>query len=320
MIKAKYYSRVVLLFFIASISFSPITVSALNYDLGIDEGYYITWEYTYIDNVLLQLLNDNEGYNWGLTREVGDKVKWELENIDSFTSGGKDFWKLAIDIYYEGSYSSSDTRFVYKDPEDLGNDWDNPVQGATTILVGENVDAYLTTLITTIGSADIFKEGLGFKEDPPSHQMEIRKYNTYGIMENYSIYYDYQKALEYVLSDFGNIQNSDPVFIYILIGLVSTVALTALIVAGVKRSKQPTRTQKPVYRGGTYQSSESPYRIARPRAQPTEGMFREIEKPLSKPVTPPPVKTPKIVGTCHLCGAQRDEDATFCPSCGNKYE
>ena len=39
--------------------------------------------------------------------------------------------------------------------------------------------------------------------------------------------------------------------------------------------------------------------------------------------TPPPAKKkqkPKVAGVCELCGADQEEDAKFCPNCGNKFD
>jgi len=109
--------------------------------------------------------------------------------------------------------------------------------------------------------------------------------------------------------------------ILLILGIVGVV-VGGLVYSKAKASR--TATSRGAVRDRSTRSSYSSpsYRPVSTSIKPAGDFFEELDT--SKPVvTPTPVKEKektKIAGACELCGADQEDDAKFCPNCGNKFE
>jgi hypothetical protein len=328
--KGKKLSIIVLFTFLLSIIVIPILSTAVTYKLGIEENTNVTWKVTYINTTAIQDLVNNENYDSGyLSYKVGDLRKREMDDIDDDTSGTVEYWKIQYEKFEAdvgSSFHSIGDYYVRvcKDPTDLAYDWFvTEVNRYSILFLPKNPENYLAAFynaIPGVNQSEYPITGNKYIRDSTQvgdHDMVINTYNSDGIRVNHSLYYDGILAYEYIASEITQ-DEFEFMLIFIIISAVAGIGITSAVIASAKR-RNLTRSRQTSISKPAYEQKESPYKVARPVSQPKEGMFDEIEKTPPKPVVSPTPKSAKVTGTCELCGSDRDADAIFCPSCGNKF-
>ena len=280
---------------------TTITVQAVEYNLGIEEGKSIIWEVTYVNDTLIQKLKDEGGISSTFSpRAVGQQTKYVIEEIE-YKDNGTGIYHWKVDFHrYDGTNLVNSTgtevgngyyRNVAKDPSDAAPNWETSDSIFTNRFMPLDVSQYLTALVAAIGKTNISSSSNSLIYNNSvngENDTSVYTYNTYGIRSNYSIYYNGSLAYSYDLVYYG-----DPYVDVVLMLIFIVILLGIVIIAGIAAwiSKKKKSNEK--------------YKKKQELKINTEAI-RQLDQ----------LKT----GYCEVCNSELDKDAKFCPVCGLKTD
>lgn len=307
----------VILFYFASIYFLIPFALADTYEIKIESGNDIIWEFTEVNETLMAQLELDEGYSFNDEIEEGFQVEWDIDDISSYSGVDTDYWDIGY-YYSEGADLLEDTEegeyntvSVAEDPKALADDWfdGDSIFEFTIVLLPTDIEDYLEEFTAEDTSGVYTSNGKTLTINHTvegDHDTLVIKYNEDGIQEKYQIYYDDALAYEYELDDVYG-EDVDVIMIVIIVIIVIAVfaGIVVLVVVAKYNVKQKTTPPITVQR---MPSDTSPAQIT----PPSSSVYTSAP-------TAPSTQAVHVVGYCEYCGAEKESDAVFCHSCGQKF-
>jgi len=310
--------RVYLVIFV--LCFSIMFVSSARadsdeYDLELDENTEITWEFTTVNEALLEELFkrydvDYEALNHDI--EEGDEIKYKLTSYDE----EDDYYMLYFNVYEDDELEGYTTHKIAKDPDDLSADWytlpgepvSNYGNSYDLLIILTDTRDYLEDFDNSIPAADhdrvystsssiVINNTVLYRDD-----IGIFEYDEDGILEKFTLIYKDVPILIIELDDVSKSQLSILVFLIIGIIIAGVVVLLAVGIILIVKNK-----------------NKIPVKIT--PLDPKKGVIAPpiSETPRTIPTTNQAASGSQKIRYCDLCGAKRDVDALFCTSCGNRF-
>lgn len=313
--RVKILSLASLLLCCSIVVFQSVRADSDEYDLGIEEDTEITWEFTKVNEEMLEELFELYEVEYEaiyFDYKEGDELKYKLTSYDE----EDDYYRLYFNVYENDELEGYTTHKVAKDPDDLSADW-YAVAGQTNIEYGDTYD--LAIILTD--TRDYLKE---FDESIPSWDHErvyatsksivinntdvnredvaIFEYDEDGILEVFTLIYKNIIILEIELDDVSKSEFN--LFFLILIVVIISSVVIVLVVAILLIIRQGKKV-------------------------PVKVKAVELKKeivPFQAPIEsiPATIADNSVMGVeeiifCELCGAKKEVDAIFCTNCGNKF-
>lgn len=206
--------------------------SSDQYELGITENYFLTYEYTYLNATLVEeLWYIDDFYDTFIYNQQGDQLQWLIYDIDEEPN----FWTIRVAKYGGENldqFAGNFTTKAFKTPELLANDTFIDLEGAYNFIPME-VNSYLSEFSTLIPAEDskycsVNGSRVTFNYTAiGGFRTFIYEFNEQGMMSNLYLYDEGRFVVRFTLVSHGpNIQPYITVWVtLIIIGVISAVAL-----------------------------------------------------------------------------------------------
>lgn len=336
----KRYHLLLLLLFLIDFLLLPYLHANTDFEIGIESGTAIIWEYSEINEDIMEDLVNQEGYNEDyLSLSEGDQIRWDIYQIDPYSDSNTDYHEVFL-YWFEGTNLDTETgeyigdyyTHVGMNASFVGDQYyteDSDYSFSPTYIICAPVNQYLTELITgfpeskqALYSVEGFSLIIDFTKKDGGDKIVIT-YNTQGVQETYQVFWEdnlaFKRELIGVIDSSINPDNIDlyidnqeagdgeeedevPIFIIMIIIMASNlgVCLACTFVRKIRYSKKSEEIKSSIATHAPLEI-ESPSRVYSGISQ--ESADDEVH----------------FEGYCSLCGAKRDPDAQYCPECGNKY-
>lgn len=281
------------------------------YEVGFDENTEITWEFTKVNEDLLEEMYefyDPEYEDVDFDYEEDDELKIKITSIDN---EDEDYYELNFNLYENDELVGPSYFKVAKDPDDLAEDWINDENDPyfdygdsyDLFIILTDTEDYLEEFEETISTATLESAFISASSDSivinnsflGREDSVAFEYDDDGILEKMTIVYRNIEILEMELKDVTKDQFNLQTFL--IITIVIAIILTPIIIGIVLIIKRRSRKSK-----GIEKPKES----------------KGVVKPSAIPKTSIPPNIMEKASFCEFCGTTRKTDATFCTSCGNK--
>ncbi|MGV9203060.1 MAG: zinc ribbon domain-containing protein [Promethearchaeia archaeon] len=313
-------------------------IRADTYELDFKTEENFIWEISHHNETLIQNLITYEDYGSDYANlYVGLQNRWEITEIypERENSYGESYWKVDYTLYIgenlrysEADESNDYTSSIMAEPEALANDWFDRESFEFSIrILPVNTDEFLAGFYDNmpIENKTVYSvSGYKLIEDQRNtghNDTTIITYNSKGLVQNYSVYFDGELAHQYLLiDDYANDNFFNPFLIFGIVfgGIVIFFIVAAVIVVAWRSSTKNYDDNK---YANPYRSNSGDTSAANQQQAPPSQKPEKSPKPDNQESTPTSIEKsePKVIGYCPLCGAKRESDAKFCPFCGNRF-
>jgi hypothetical protein len=207
------------------------------YNLKLEKGYKITWQYTEVNNSLIQQINTNYNNTIFCIKDSNIKENSKITHIIEKIDELSDSWKLRISYKFEGESNEKlkDLK-IYKNPEKTSNDWLYEINDLKLRYVPSDVNEYLNELAKkdyissniTVKSEMSFQIRINLKCNNDTLDSEIF-YENNGIINEFKLELNENIALKYEKTELvENKLTIDAYFIFLIIILV--IPLICLVI------------------------------------------------------------------------------------------
>jgi hypothetical protein len=208
--------------FFLLILFAPIKVSSEgSFQLGFKENAELTYEYSHVDNLLLnELVSEDLSYADFMFIPMGTTVKWKAVQVRETSRG----WNILIEIWSGSGFNELVDRFqarMFKNPVDFSQDLFNDTASNLYVLP-INVSIYLDALNNTIPSSERSYASVNRTQiiydwtSSGRFDTIIHSYNRFGMLESFKIQYNHTTAFQFQLVQY--ILGFDTTLLWIVIG------------------------------------------------------------------------------------------------------
>jgi len=240
--KSYFRKRPFLLFVLWVFLIVPLSTSSSDaqYKLSFRESATMTYQYTIINEELLDFLAEHDPSYWGLSDiEVGIIIKWVVSDISSNLS----CWNIKSNVYggmedlvYIGYFEAT----LFKSPVDFSNSLFNE-SGASPYFLPINITTYLVSFkdyipsnysnICIVNNSELIFDwkSIGFNDTI------VYSYNIDGIMDGYYILCDYEIALAFELINYSKGIDEFDYTLWIVITVISIVSLVSITILVKKK-------------------------------------------------------------------------------------
>ena len=230
---------------------TPINVSSGEpFQIGFQENAELTYEYSYVNNLLLnELMSEDLSYADFMFIPVGTMIKWKAIQVQETSQG----WNILIEIWSGSAFDELVDRFqarMFKNPVDFSQNLFNDT-ASNLYLLPVNVSIYLDAFNNTIPSSERSYASVNRTQiiydwtSSGRNDTIIHSYNRFGMLESLEIQYNHTTAFQFQLVQY--MLGFDTTLLWIIVG-VSIGGSFGIALAGYwywrKKSKKHRQKRK----------------------------------------------------------------------------
>ena len=201
---------------------APVNVSSGgSFQLGFKENAELTYEYSHVDNLLLnELVSEDLSYADFMFIPMGTMVKWKAVQVQETSKG----WTILIEIWSGSGFNELVDRFqakMFRNPQDFSYDLFNDT-ALNLYLLPVNVSNYLNAFNNSIppfarSYASVNRTKIIYDWTPSGrNDTIIHSYNRFGMLESFEVQYNHTTAFQFQLVQYT--LGFDTILLWIIIG------------------------------------------------------------------------------------------------------
>ncbi len=228
----------------------PVTARAeAQYELIVQKGAKMTWEYNTVDNELLEDISALIDFDTTLlfteNLESGTQLTYTIDTIYDYD----DYWMLYINyVINDNSDSASISEYVYDDTTLISNDSFYQIDQNQFRILPVELKEYISNFPDDLPDVviDISENSFIIKQQDINDTRITAnfEYNEDGVLETFELKCNYTSALEYELVDYTN-EGEDytgVIIAVVVVSIIIAIFIAVAVVANKKNKKSPHKS------------------------------------------------------------------------------